>query len=269
MKNKFMKGFSCSSSPVGRQMGVWVMGSGHFNTNEHLLKSRNFDQSLLIYCLEGAGTYTLGETIFEIRNGDIFYVPAHFTHGYASDPVIGWNIKWLHFCGSYAENLIRVAGFSAVQPVRKIGVGGAVSKSFDNLFRVLADKKINYSIDAAHAFLGILVELMKISGSRDSKRDLTETISMESVDLASAAKKAGYSKFHFSRLFKKTTGVSPWTYALGLKIDRAKEMLMNSDVSVKEVSLSVGINDPNYFSRLFAKHAGMPPGRYRKLMSER
>jgi AraC-like DNA-binding protein len=269
MKNKFMKGFSCSPSPVERQMGVWVMGSGHFNTNEHLLKSRNFDQSLLIYCLDGAGTYTLGETVYEIRNGDIFYVPAHFTHGYASDPVIGWNIKWLHFCGSYAENLIRVAGFSAVQPVRKIGVGGAVSKSFDNLFRVLADKKINYSIDAAQAFLGILVELMKISGSRDSKKDLTETISTESVDLASAAKKAGYSKFHFSRLFKKTTGVSPWTYALGLKIDRAKEMLMNSDVSVKEVSLSVGINDPNYFSRLFAKHAGMPPGRYRKLMSER
>jgi hypothetical protein len=33
-----------------RQMGIWVMGSGHFNTNEHLLKSRNFDQSLLDSC---------------------------------------------------------------------------------------------------------------------------------------------------------------------------------------------------------------------------
>ena len=54
-----------------------------------------------------------------------------------------------------------------------------------------------------------------------------------------------------------------------MKIDRAKEMLMNSDVSVKEVSFTVGINDPNYFSRLFAKHAGMPLGQYRKLMSER
>lgn len=269
MKNKFMKGLSCSPSPVERQMGIWVMGSGHFNTNEHLLKSRNFDQSLLIYCLEGAGTYTLGETVYEIGKGDIFYVPAHFTHGYASDPVVGWNIKWLHFCGSHAENLVHIAGFSAVQPVRRIGVSRGVDNAFENLFRVLKDKKINYSIDAAHAFAGILVELIKISGPRDSKKDLTETISTDSVNLASAAKKAGYSKFHFSRLFKKTTGLSPWTYALGLKIDRAKEMLMNSDVSVKEVSLTVGIKDPNYFSRLFAKHAGMPPGVYRKLMSER
>jgi AraC-like DNA-binding protein len=269
MKGKFTKSSSCSPSQKERQMGIWVTVSGHFNTNEHLLKSRNFDQSLLIYCLGGAGTYTLGETVYEIKRGDIFYVPAHFTHGYASDPLAGWNIKWLHFGGSYAENLIRIAGFSTVQPVRKIGVGGAVENSFDNLFNVLSDKKINYSLDAALAFLGILVELIKISGPTDSKKNLTETISAESVNLLSIAKKAGYSKFHYSRLFKKTTGISPWTYALGLKIDRAKEMLMNSDVSVKEVSITVGINDPNYFSRLFAKHAGMPPGRYRKLMSER
>ncbi len=269
MKNKFTKSFACSPSPLERQMGIWVMGSGHFNTNEHLLKSRNFDQSLLIYCLAGAGTYTLGKTVYEIKKGDIFYVPAHFTHGYASDPIVGWNIKWLHFCGSYAENLVHIAGFSAVQPIRKIGVSKPVSNSFDSLFRILSDKRINYSIDAARAFLGILIELIKISGPLDSKKNLTGTVSAESVNLVSIAKKAGYSKFHYSRLFKKTTGVSPWTYALGLKIDRAKEMLMNSDVSVKEVSLTVGINDPNYFSRLFAKHAGMPPVRYRKLMSER
>ena len=269
MKGKFTKSSSCSPSQKERQMGIWVTVCGHFNTNEHLLKSRNFDQSLLIYCLGGAGTYTLGGTVYEIRKGDIFYVPAHFTHGYASDPVGGWNIKWLHFGGSYAENLIRIAGFSAVQPVRKIGIGRADERNFDNLFSILSDKKINYSLDAALAFLGILIELIKISGPSDSKKNLAETISAESVNLVSIAKKAGYSKFHYSRLFKKTTGVSPWTYALGLKIDRAKEMLMNSDVSVKEVAITVGINDPNYFSRLFAKHAGMPPGRYRKLMSER
>ncbi|MFA6293444.1 MAG: AraC family transcriptional regulator [Victivallales bacterium] len=264
-----MKSYACSPSPLERQMGIWVMVSGHYNTNEHFMKSRNFDQSLLIYCLDGAGTYTLGETTYEIRKGDIFYVPAHFTHRYASDPVAGWNIKWLHFCGSYAENLVHIAGFSALQPVRKIGASKPVSKGFDSLFRVLSDKRINYSLDAARVFMGILIELIKVSGPRNSKKDLTETISTESVDLASAAKKSGYSKFHFSRLFKKSTGVSPWTYALGLKIDRAKEMLMNSDVSVKEVSLTVGIGDPNYFSRLFAKHTGMPPVRYRKLMSER
>ncbi len=264
-----MKSFSCSPSPVGRQMGIWVTVGGNFNTNEHVLKSRNFDQSLLIYCVDGAGTYTLGETVYEIGKGDIFHVPAHFTHGYASDPDVGWNIKWLHFGGSYAGDLIRIAGFSAVQPVRKIGAGGPVNNSFDNLLSALSGKKINYGIDATKAFLNILIELIKISGGHDSKKNLTEMVSAESVNLVSAAKKAGYSKFHFSKLFKKSTGISPWTYALGLKIDRAKEMLMNSDVSIKEVAITVGVNDPNYFSRLFAKHAGMPPSRYRQLMSER
>jgi len=51
--------------------------------------------------------------------------------------------------------------------------------------------------------------------------------------------------------------------------DKAKELLMNSDVSVKEVALTVGISDPNYFTRIFAKYAGMSPVKYRRLMSER
>lgn len=248
-------------------MGIWVTVSGHFNTDDHVLKTRNFEQSLLIYCIDGAGTYTLGETVYRIGKGEIFYVPAHFTHGYACDPVIGWNIKWLHFCGSYAENLLRIAGFSAVRPVRKIGLNKEVIRSFDRLLNILEAKCMNCSLDATRAFIDILIELIKVSEPHDMTRHLLESVALDCPNLETAARQAGYSKYHFSRLFKKATGISPWTYAVSLKLDKAKELLMNSDVSVKEVAIAIGIDDPNYFTRIFAKYAGMSPVKYRKLMS--
>ncbi|OGV36068.1 MAG: hypothetical protein A2X48_17550 [Lentisphaerae bacterium GWF2_49_21] len=250
-------------------MGIWVISSGHFDTADHVLKSRTFEQSLLLYCLDGRGSFRLGETTYAIGNGDIFYTPAHFNHGYECDPLVGWNLKWLHFSGSYAENLLRIAGFSAVSPVRNIGQNDSVSRGFDRMRSILKSKQMDYSIDATRAFIDVLVELIKVSEPKDMSRNLLEAVTLESQNLESAARKAGYSKFHFCRLFKKVTGVTPWTYAVNLKLDKAKELLMNSDVSVKEVALSVGINDPNYFTRIFAKYAGMSPVKYRKLMSER
>jgi len=78
----------------------------------------------------------------------------------------------------------------------------------------------------------------------------------------------GYSRFHFARLFKKTTGVSPWNYALQLKIDKAKELLLSTGRSVKEVAGEVGFDDPNYFCRIFRKKTGVPPSRFRSLTRE-
>ncbi|HCE45917.1 MAG TPA: hypothetical protein DET40_20420 [Lentisphaeria bacterium] len=270
MKRKDFKiGFPSSPTQKERQMGIWLISAGNFNTRDHVLKSRNFEQSLLIYCLDGVGSFRLGETTYKINAGDIFYIPAHFTHGYECDPAIGWNIKWMHFSGSYAENLLRIAGFSAVRPVRRIGQNRQIINCFDKLYRILKAKRMNYSFDATRTFLDILFELIKVSEPQDMTRHLLESVTLESANLEAAAKQAGYSKFHFSRLFKKATGVSPWTYAVSLKLDKAKELLMNSDVSVKEVALTVGISDPNYFTRIFAKYAGMSPVKYRNVMSER
>ncbi len=268
-RRNFKIGIPSSPTQKERQMGIWVISSGHFDTTDHVLKSRTFEQSLLLYCLDGLGSFRLGETTYRIGSGDIFYTPAHFNHGYECDPAVGWNLKWLHFSGSYAENLLRIAGFSAVSPVRNIGHNKEVERGFDNLRRILSKKKMNYSIDATRTFMEFLVELIKVSEPHDKTKHLLEAVTLESTDLEAAARKAGYSKFHFSRLFKKATGVTPWTYAVNLKLDKAKELLMNSDVSVKEVAISVGISDPNYFTRIFAKYAGMSPVKYRKLMSER
>ena len=67
------------------------------------------------------------------------------------------------------------------------------------------------------------------------------------------------SKSYFSRLFKKTTGHNFKDYIIGLKINKAKELLKTGEYAVKEVAYKVGFNNPLYFGQIFKKNVGMTP----------
>lgn len=72
--------------------------------------------------------------------------------------------------------------------------------------------------------------------------------------------------FHFdylARCLKKHTGLSPLQYLHELQINKAKSLLANTGLPVSEIGIHVGIENTNYFIRLFRKKMGMTPGQYR------
>ena len=68
---------------------------------------------------------------------------------------------------------------------------------------------------------------------------------------------------HLCRKFKRVYGISPLKYAVELKISAAKNMLLNSEQSIKEISDNLGFSDVYAFSKSFRKNAGVPPGKFR------
>lgn len=64
---------------------------------------------------------------------------------------------------------------------------------------------------------------------------------------------------YFSYLFHKYTGIAPIDYLIRYRMNRAMELLFSTDVSIHEIAEAVGYADPNYFSRIYRMHAGMPP----------
>lgn len=84
------------------------------------------------------------------------------------------------------------------------------------------------------------------------------------IDLNSVSEYTKLSPVYFSHLFKKETGENFTDYLNGYRIKMAKQLLKNSDLSVKEISAKVGFQDPQYFSKLFKKTAGLKPIEYRK-----
>ncbi|MCR5719627.1 MAG: AraC family transcriptional regulator, partial [Lachnospiraceae bacterium] len=72
------------------------------------------------------------------------------------------------------------------------------------------------------------------------------------------------SPYYFSKLFKKEEGVGFIDYLTNLRIEKAKEMLMDDTKSIRDVCTLVGYQDPNYFSRIFKKMTGTTPTEYKE-----
>ncbi|MBQ1393994.1 MAG: DNA-binding response regulator [Lachnospiraceae bacterium] len=86
------------------------------------------------------------------------------------------------------------------------------------------------------------------------------------ISLEEVAKYVGVTPQHFSKIFKMETGIKYVDWLSELRIERAKEYLMEEKYTVKEICFFVGYRDPNYFSRIFKKMVGVPPSKYREGM---
>jgi AraC family transcriptional regulator len=72
------------------------------------------------------------------------------------------------------------------------------------------------------------------------------------------------SPFHFSRVFKRATGHSPHNFLMRKRVERASELLAETDMPIKEIAHAVGYRTQTHFTSVFRRLAGMSPGRYRK-----
>jgi transcriptional regulator GlxA family with amidase domain len=78
------------------------------------------------------------------------------------------------------------------------------------------------------------------------------------------AAKLGISASHLRRLVKSDLGVAPSVYLHRYRLARARELLLTTPLSIKQVMISVGCNDPSHFVRSFERHFGLSPRRYRR-----
>jgi AraC family transcriptional regulator len=89
--------------------------------------------------------------------------------------------------------------------------------------------------------------------------------SSEKITLRQLAKTAAMSPFHFERVFRLITGLSPFQFLSALRIARACERLLAGDESVTEIGLGVGYSSIGTFTRRFTKLVGVSPRRIRYL----
>jgi len=95
-------------------------------------------------------------------------------------------------------------------------------------------------------------------------RDLADARYAEDVDVEDMARAAGLSRAHFSREFKRAFGESPRSYLLTRRLERAAALLRNTDRSVADVCLSVGLQGIGSFTSSFKRHFDLTPTEYRE-----
>lgn len=83
------------------------------------------------------------------------------------------------------------------------------------------------------------------------------------ISLDDVSRNVDISPYYFSKIFKESTGQTFIDYLTGIRIEKAKDLLENTDLSMKEICSEVGYSNPNYFSRIFKKNTGVSPTEYK------
>lgn len=99
-------------------------------------------------------------------------------------------------------------------------------------------------------------------------RDLFDTEYFNNFDLDDLSIRFNVSKYTLSREFSKYFGISPIEYLIRKRIKIAKELLVDTNYTINEVSLRIGIFNTTHFINLFKKHTGITPLQYRKQLNK-
>ena len=90
--------------------------------------------------------------------------------------------------------------------------------------------------------------------------------SHEDISLEAISRMAGLSPFYISKLFKEQFGVNYIDFLTECRIEKAKKLMADPELSMKVIALEVGYRDPNYFSKVFKKMCNISPTEYRKAL---
>ncbi|MFD2656910.1 response regulator transcription factor [Gracilibacillus thailandensis] len=106
-----------------------------------------------------------------------------------------------------------------------------------------------------------------VQGLLMQAKEYIEAHYQRNITLEEVAETVGLSSYYFSKLFKEHFQFTFVEYVTQTRLTKAKDLLLDERVSLKEIALTVGYKDPNYFSRVFKKETGLSPSEYRKQYS--
>src|SRR5699024_1284044 len=85
----------------------------------------------------------------------------------------------------------------------------------------------------------------------------------EPLSLTELANHVSYSPYHFTRIFKERTGLSPLYYVSSMRLQKAKDLLLNTDLTVRDIGLEIGQQSLGTFTTRFTEKVGIPPSQFR------
>lgn len=241
---------------------------GVFKIKRQKLSRKSIDNRIydsISIRLWGKGQINCEGKVYDVSPKELLYLPmnASFYQTTQGEEVIA-----IHFINYTHEKR---------NTVEKISIENnpEVEEIIQNMYRAWTEKKQGYK----YICMSMLYHLLHLINNQthteslqmqNIKASLKEAVSYihknfrkDEILVSQLAKMSAMSESHFRKSFKKMYSVSPNRYIIGLKLDYASQLLKSQLYSVKEVSEKSGFSDVKYFGRIFKRHFGITPAKYK------
>jgi AraC family transcriptional regulator, arabinose operon regulatory protein len=251
---------------------------GYFPKADGHLRERpsGTDQAIYIYCTQGEGWCDMAGRHHPVRAGDLLVVPPLAPHAYGAGKLHPWTIHWFHVTGTHGPFFLEELGATIEQPVLRLGEAPGLLALFEEVLDVVehgyAPSQLLHASQALAHLLAALIRQHREHGrgEPDVNQKIAQSVAymkqhlQKPLRVGTLASLVSLSSSHYSALFKSRTGYAPMDYFMRLRMHRACQLLDTTGLSVKEIALELGYEDPLYFSRVFKAVNDLPPSDYRR-----
>lgn len=236
------------------------------------------DSTLLCYTMSGEGEVILNGVGTPQRKYDCAWIDCSKHIQFRSYPGKPWECAFVRVHGEKNPWTLSSVSVQLYQKGAVFMTFGAGTR-FRSIIWELLSPKTDQHPDSEniynHLLMGLFNELtLAFMCNRTRQVVIPDVIAaiqayldnnyFEDICLDGLSKRFGISKFHMSREFKRYIGKSPNDYLIDRRLDRAKELLANSNRTVAEIGQLVGIPNANHFLYLFKNREGLTPTAFRK-----
>ena len=221
--------------------------------------------------LSGKGVFYCGTNKYIIERGQAFVIFPDTIVKYQADSINPWHYMWLGFSGEEAKEILSNAGITLKSPVFTLKNPDMVTDIISSMpTERSADIKNNLLFTAKlYEFMSLIVDSESTADKKENAYLTTATryikaYYFEDISVDKIASHVGISRKYLFVIFKNCLGISPKDYIVDYRIKKAKEFLLNENLSIGSVAYSVGYSDALNFSKIFKKKTGISPSEYRQ-----
>lgn len=229
----------------------------------------------ILYITEGSGTLETRDNKYSLNKGAIMIISPGKWHRYKPLKRSGWLESYIGFDGRFAKHILNSEQMKPNLPVIHCGLKEEIIDSFHKVFELTQKEKPGYQQVAA----GEVIKLIGTISSHIKNKDFSgkpieaiietarftihEQLNKE-INFRELAEQNNIGYSYFRKMFKKYTGISPGQYHLQQRISKAKDLIVTTDKSIKEIAWETGFESIYYFSRVFKDKLERTPTEYRK-----
>lgn len=217
------------------------------------------------YVMEGEGEILLGGEWRSVKAGDAYILIEGDHHCYRANPQNPWKKMWINYTAAYMPSFLTAYGIRS-----DIYSGKHVRAYFEQALALTKESEIH--ADTCHRIAECIHKIVSLSSVAQYREERSDTDIIhealnasiyKKIDLDELSTRLHLSKSSVIRKFKKQYGVTPYDYLLSAKMESAKLLLRDTEMTVKQIADKLCITDEHYFSSLFLRRVGVRPKAYR------
>lgn len=259
--------YANTPSAIAEKLYFFSQWSGHFICNPDFYIARHSYKSiLLLQTIQGCGKLQYRDTEYMLDENHFALIDCMDLHTYFSVSEVPWEFRFIHFTGGNSCELC--------QYLYELGEGCVFQ--ITPLIRTYITECIEYcrekgstcEVQVSRLLNDILHEMiLNIQHEENDKImqvcDYITAHYNQPLTTEYLAKLFGFSRCYFSTVFKKHTGTTIHDYLLCFRLDQAKALLVETELSVSRIAESTGFNDTGTFIRAFKKKEKLTPLQYK------